>query len=106
MTDSVHEAWTRELDRLEAGLLLAEHVATGTEGDQPPTAWEPPAMPGPIPGSLVERATGLLDRLEAARESVARSLTDVQAQLGFANRVGDIAPAAAERRPVYLDVSC
>ncbi len=104
----VHEAWVRELDLLEADLHRAEAIAAegGPEADLAWDPWEPPAMPGPIPADLVDRATALLDRFEAVRSSLSRSLSAIQGQLGFASRVGDISPAAGERRPVYLDVSC
>ncbi len=105
---SVHEAWDHELDRLEADLRRAEATATeaNPETVRPWHTWEPPAMPGPIPADLLDRATGLLGRIETAQNALTRSLSAVQDQLGFASKVGDIAPAAGERRPVYLDVSC
>lgn len=109
----VHEAWAHELDRLEADLHRAEaSVADSRAAEGGPEAhltwapWEPPAMPGPIPADLVDRATGLLARFEVVRGSLSRSLSAIQGQLGFASKVGDISPAAGERRPVYLDVSC
>jgi hypothetical protein len=64
-------SWNIELDRLELDVMRAERALP--QGDPVRTdSWNPPAVIGPIPPALVERALGLLARQEACLEEMDR----------------------------------
>lgn len=108
----VREAWTRELDRIEAGLEQARSL--GADGpvdaemvDQllESQAWTPPPMPGPIPLDLIERAQGLLRSADEARTRLIARLASLRNEQGFAERVSETSPTRGAGTPVYLDIT-
>ena len=101
-------AWERVLDRLERDVRLSERMLADLEADLEAGrdaglgTWTPPALDGPLPASLVDRARELEQRQAALREGLARALADTRAGLA---RVRRTAFAEATCVPAYVDVS-
>jgi hypothetical protein len=102
VTDEAWAVWAVVLDRLEADLALAEHLADDPTAESP-ARWEAPTVDSPIPAGLVDRAHDVLTRQQRVQEALAASLTATSRQQDFTSRV-DRATARTEQA-VYLDVS-
>ncbi|MCW2814662.1 MAG: hypothetical protein JWN84_2117 [Nocardioides sp.] len=94
-------SWNIELDRLELDVMRAERALP--QGDPVRTdSWNPPAVIGPIPPALVERALGLLARQEACLEEMDRRLGGAARQQAMAAAVSR-ATGSHHSPPVYVD---
>ncbi|ALE04200.1 hypothetical protein AL755_00290 (plasmid) [Arthrobacter sp. ERGS1:01] len=88
--EAANELWMSVIEDLEAQLAAA--------GPVPTAGWVPPALPGPLPEDLVERAV----RLAQAQAEVVEALrTSLEATAG---ELAALAPARATASAVYLDV--
>ena len=104
--DRWREAWCRALEAVEldveAAEALVEHLHSAREDEAPveapAAAWTPPALPGPIPGDLADRAKRLLER----QLDVSRRLADAMA-LARSHRRALAKLDASEPPPVYVD---
>ncbi|MEW1821127.1 hypothetical protein AB0323_10085 [Arthrobacter sp. NPDC080031] len=91
--DSVQE-WSRILDRLETD--LAQAVSGGEPG-----SWSPPAVAGPLPEELVEKARRILDAQLESMAMLGKVRNDALAHLDALSAV----PVSQNSvRPLFLDV--
>ncbi len=83
----------------------AHDFAPPYDGDPPPEGssdlqWNPPALPGPMPAELTQRASALLGRQLAVAQSLARAMLGNRQQHGLLERM-DHTPN--ETRSAYFD---
>jgi len=84
--ESNHLAWEATLDRLEQDLLLAERFLAS--GQAPTTEpWEVPQLDGPMPDSLLSRASEILRRQSDVKDSLREALSSNDRQRAFTDRV-------------------
>lgn len=100
--DRVRSIWETEIDRLELEVIRIERLLRGLHA-APEEPWQPPAVPGPIPFDLLERAIDLLDRQQEAREALKVALAEAQKQVAYADRVARVSGRSLAD-PIYLDL--
>jgi hypothetical protein len=89
-------SWHEALDAIERRLAgVGRDVAL----DDPHAGFEPPAVTGPLPAELQERATALLDRTNTVRTELEAELARVGSELRRRSR-----PATAERVGGGVDI--
>ncbi len=94
-------SWNIELDRLELDVMRAERALP--QGDPVRTdSWYPPAVIGPVPPALVERALALLARQEACLQEMDRRLGGAARQAAMAAAISR-ATVDHHASPVYVD---
>ena len=91
-----------ELDVTRAESLLAAHRYGDLEaGEAAPAgaAWTAPALPGPLPECLRERAQAILQRQLRVSADLARGIATARRDLLLAQRLD----TSADPAPVFLD---
>lgn len=100
--DRIRAVWESEIDRLELEVIRVERLVRGLVS-APSEPWCEPAVPGPMPHDLRERATSLLERQEIAQEALVLALAEAQKQVLYAERVAEIR-GRRNAEPIYLDL--
>jgi hypothetical protein len=93
------EAWGRELDALEAEILVGRQLAEGRPAVL--VSWSAPGDLGPLPVELLERAGELRAQQEALLAQLPEVIARTRRQLSLTKKVSDATTPA--RRPVYID---
>lgn len=101
-TDSRHDAWQVDLDRIELDVLLAER-ALDSGAELRLDAWDVPGDHGPLPDDLAARAAGIRERQRAVLERIADQLGVTLRHQGVLDRLG--LGSGLDNVPIYLDVS-
>ncbi|HTW13756.1 MAG TPA: hypothetical protein VMF51_01435 [Nocardioides sp.] len=101
-TDSRHDAWQVDLDRIELDVLLAER-ALDSGAELRVDAWDVPGDHGPLPADLAERAAGILARQRDVMERIADRLGVTLRHQVVLDRLG--LGSGLDNVPIYLDVS-
>ncbi len=96
-------AWSEALAELESDVEQAEAVLAAVregrgEEKLPTGGWTPPAVRGPIPDDLVERAQVLLERQQETVRRIALAMTASRRHLAVIDRLSGPAP-----RPMFVD---
>ena len=97
-----HLHWETTLDRLELDVLQAERILADPDR-RAPEAWQQPAVSGPIPPDLVQRAATIVARPAREQAQLAAPLGTVARHHEFAARVDRA--TRREGAAVFLDVS-
>jgi hypothetical protein len=93
------EAWGRELDALEAEILVGRQLVEGRAAVLVP--WSTPGDLGPLPAELLDRASELRAQQEALLAQLPEVIARTRRQLSLTKKVSDATTSA--RRPVYID---
>lgn len=106
MDESWGAAWESALDDLELTLEETEHLLRGGHPAQdtaPQQTWTPPALPGPLPAELADRARELLARQQDLIARASQAATNLRTNASYVDRLADT--RTAHRGPIYVDVS-
>lgn len=105
MDESWRAAWESALDDLELTLEETEHLL---RGEHPPPqdgpAWTPPALPGPLPAELADRARELLARQQDVIARTAQAAHSARTSVKMVDRLTDHT-TPSRRTSLYVDVS-
>jgi hypothetical protein len=99
------DAWVSALDELELTLEQTERLLAGDLPEEAAgTAWTPPAIEGPLPADMLERARALLGRQRLLVARTQRAITGNRQQRGLVDRMAK-AGGRATPRPAYVDLT-
>lgn len=100
-----HLAWAEVLDQLERDAEMMERLAgsDAPEAGFQPAPWEPPAIRGPLPDELLDRAREVQRRQDAARAALTEALAAVRDRQRLSRRPAALPVTPA--RPAYVDIS-
>jgi hypothetical protein len=103
-----HGAWVSVLDRLQRDVEAIERTIGAGEpvtSAPAPEPWQPPALDGPLPDSLLARATELHRRQSAARAFLTDALARARAEQQAVPRSARAGATAHGTASAYVDIS-